>query len=366
MQPTIRMCISDTGAGHRACAEALAAAIGDRAQIEIVDLMVASGTPGIAHMPAIYNWLCRHRPVWGAMWYALDGPVRARLLSDPAWLAAARTYTRVISEGDPDLVVVVHPYLTVGVRRSMDLAGATGAMATVVSDPVTPHASWFEPGAERVFVSTQAAWDKAVRCGVDPARLVLSGQPIHPRVASLPRQRAALRERYGWDGPVILLTGGGDGVGIEPCLDVLSAQEARTVVVCGRDEALRRRVEARGVEALGFVDDLPERMCAADLVLSKAGPSTLAECMAVGTPVLITSHMPGQEDGNLGWVTDAGAGEAAETHAKLAEAVPRWLANGARRQALRDRAAAQQASHALDIAEELLALVPRHHRRDSA
>ena len=64
---------------------------------------------------------------------------------------------------------------------------------------------------------------------------------------------------------------------------------------------------------------------------------TVARWGEVGTPVLITSHMPGQEDGNPRWVTAADAGELANTRAKLTEAVPRWLADTARQQTLRRR-----------------------------
>ena len=35
-----------------------------------------------------------------------------------------------------------------------------------------------------------------------------------------------------------------------------------------------------------------------DLVVTKAGPGTIAEATCCGTPPLLTSHVPGQEKGN--------------------------------------------------------------------
>jgi 1,2-diacylglycerol 3-beta-galactosyltransferase len=46
----------------------------------------------------------------------------------------------------------------------------------------------------------------------------------------------------------------------------------------------------------------------ADVVIAKAGPGTIAEAACCGTPLLLTSHLPGQETGNAQWVTRAGAG----------------------------------------------------------
>ena len=45
-----------------------------------------------------------------------------------------------------------------------------------------------------------------------------------------------------------------------------------------------------------------------DLVITKAGPATIAEATCCGTPLLLTSHLPGQEKGNTEFVTGAGAG----------------------------------------------------------
>jgi 1,2-diacylglycerol 3-beta-galactosyltransferase len=39
---------------------------------------------------------------------------------------------------------------------------------------------------------------------------------------------------------------------------------------------------------LGFVNDMAEYMVAADVLVSKAGPGTIAEAAAVGLPVMLS------------------------------------------------------------------------------
>src|SRR5438552_8115731 len=87
--------------------------------------------------------------------------------------------------------------------------------------------------------------------------------------------------------------------------------DAQILVISGRNEALRRHVEqlpARvRLRALGFVDNVAELMCAADLLLTKAGGVTLAEAFCSGVPVVVHDVLPGQEAGNLEHVLGEGA-----------------------------------------------------------
>jgi len=66
------------------------------------------------------------------------------------------------------------------------------------------------------------------------------------------------------------------------------------------------------VVPLGFVKNMAEYMVAADILVSKAGPGTIAEAAAVGLPVMVTSHLPGQEAGNVDIVLNGGFGDFCE------------------------------------------------------
>jgi 1,2-diacylglycerol 3-beta-galactosyltransferase len=58
---------------------------------------------------------------------------------------------------------------------------------------------------------------------------------------------------------------------------------------------------------LGFRNDVPELMRAADLLVTKAGPGTLAEASVAEVPVVVYDYVPGQERGNLDWVRTNGS-----------------------------------------------------------
>jgi hypothetical protein len=56
-------------------------------------------------------------------------------------------------------------------------------------------------------------------------------------------------------------------------------------------------------------------------VVGKAGPGTIAEATCCGTPLLLTSHLPGQESGNIEFVVGAGAGRHVPTVRRLVREV---------------------------------------------
>ena len=79
------------------------------------------------------------------------------------------------------------------------------------------------------------------------------------------------------------------------------------------------------VVGLGFVTNMAEHMVAADVLVTKAGPGTIAEAAAVGLPVMLTSFLPGQEAGNVNVVLDGGFGDHCEDPDGIADEVGCWL-----------------------------------------
>jgi 1,2-diacylglycerol 3-beta-galactosyltransferase len=69
-------------------------------------------------------------------------------------------------------------------------------------------------------------------------------------------------------------------------------------------------------------------MAASDVLVTKAGPSTIAEALAMGLPMIISGYIPGQEDGNMKIVVRGKAGVYAPKPKQMAQALREWLAPG--------------------------------------
>ena len=94
------------------------------------------------------------------------------------------------------------------------------------------------------------------------------------------------------------------------------------------------------VIGLGFITKMAEYMVAADVLVTKAGPGTIAEAAAVSLPVMLTSFLPGQEEGNVDFVIEGKFGTFVSDSDPqgISDVVAGWLLNEAKLQELSDNA----------------------------
>ncbi|MEE9616215.1 MAG: glycosyltransferase, partial [Anaerolineae bacterium] len=216
------------------------------------------------------------------------------------------------------------------------------------------HTFWFVPGEDRCLVPTEGARWRALACGLPAERILVTGLPVSPRFVTTVREdRRAVRERLELESdlPVLLLVGGAEGMGslYRLCRAVAgSGVQAQLVMVAGRNDELRARLAAEKwplpVRVEGFLSNMQEWMRAADLLVTKAGPSTVSEALVMGLPVVLSGALPGQERPNVDYVVQAGAGVWAPTPGRVAAAVRELLSPGNPRlaqMAARARALAQ-------------------------
>jgi UDP-N-acetylglucosamine:LPS N-acetylglucosamine transferase len=310
---------SDTGGGHRAAARALRGAIRGLApelDVVLLDPLLGEGPRVASRLAALYPLVARGcRPCWSAAYHATDTRATFGALQRALGAGVRRAVARRLAALRPALVLSVHPLVNHAAAAAAAAAGGP-PLGVVTTDLVAMHRGWACPAAALVAVPTEPARDAALRLGVAAGRLLVTGVPIDPAFRpARPGEAAALRRRLGLDPgrATLLLASGGDGAG--PVLEHVRALAGpaspwQVVVVCGRNERLRRRLAGLRLGApvlpLGFVDTMPELMRAADLAIGKAGSLSIAEAQASGLPMAITSCLPGQETPNVAFAVEAG------------------------------------------------------------
>jgi 1,2-diacylglycerol 3-beta-galactosyltransferase len=114
------------------------------------------------------------------------------------------------------------------------------------------------------------------------------------------------------------------------------------VIVCGRNEKLKAYLESETWEnpvfIHGFTRDLPDFMRAADIIVTKAGPGTIAEALNANLPIILYAKLPGQEDGNVTFVESEGAGVWAPSSQLVVQALTRWICRPRERAAVIENA----------------------------
>jgi 1,2-diacylglycerol 3-beta-galactosyltransferase len=248
------------------------------------------------------------------------------------WPYIRNAAERLVWEHPCDLFLSVHPIINTPILRA--LGEQHQPYLIVVTDMVTTHAFWYNNSATLTLLPTEEAKARGVNIGLDPEKMEVLGQPIADKFRRQTESKAALREKLGWpkDRIVALMIGGGEGMGPigEMVKAVDQAQlELTMAVIAGRNETLRHDLETAGMQTplrvYGFVENMPDLMNAADIILTKAGPGTISEAFIAGLPIILYSKMPGQEDGNVDYVVGKGAGVWAPYPEKVVATLRFWI-----------------------------------------
>jgi 1,2-diacylglycerol 3-beta-galactosyltransferase len=317
--------ISDTGGGHRSAANAIAAALDeivspDSFEHRIEDVAAHCAFP-LTQLGLGYSMALRYAPpVYGALYYATNGRRRYRALvrfCEPLY----RERLRDLFIGyQPDIIVSVHPLLNHAALRARDDAHMHHVpIVTVITDLGKVHESWLVADADAVVVPAREVYQRALSRGVPPAHLHLLGHPIHPQFDDVTGSQAELRAQLKLppEAFIVMLMAGGEGGGklLSTSLALARARlPIELVVVCGRNEPLEQKLHELAatlptrMHVLGFTNKIPEYFRAVDLLVTKAGPGTLAEANAAQLPVVVYDYVPGQERGNVNFVRDHGLG----------------------------------------------------------
>lgn len=331
--------MSDTGGGHRAAAQALAEAIQylypGQYDIIIEDLWKNQLPWPFNRLPGTYRWLIGPGlPLWKVLWTLSARPAALRFIFSLAGPLLGGQVCRYLQAVQPDLVVSVHPLLNHLGLKWLKAAGLKTPFITVVTDLITFHPSWICPEVTRCLVPTEPARERALQLGMPTEKLAVYGQPVALKFAGAKNHKTALRQKLNLAPTnfTVLLAGGGEGMGhiFEVARQIAQeVPQAQLLIVAGRNRRLQQKLETINWEiptrVFGFVDNMPELMGAADVLVTKAGPGAISEAFIAGVPPLLVGYIPGQESGNVAYVQENGAGVYAERPADIAGLIRGWL-----------------------------------------
>jgi 1,2-diacylglycerol 3-beta-galactosyltransferase len=168
------------------------------------------------------------------------------------------------------------------------------------------------PSVDKCFVPSDALYQLARNRNLQPQQIVQYGLPIRKGFWSTAetktKNKQTLRKDLSIDTelPTVLLVGGGDGMGgIVDIAKSLGEQLGskstipayQMVVVCGNNKKAKESLSnvdfGQGVKVIvqGFVNNMDEWMQAADALVTKAGPGTIAEASICGLPCMLFSYL---------------------------------------------------------------------------
>lgn len=331
---------ADAGFGHRAAANAVAQALTksypDTSEVLVMNPLEDRRAPAVLRRAQDdYDRVVQAAPELYKFGYEASDNTFPVSVAEQALIAMLyMTMRDVVQEHRPDAIVTTYPLYQAPLAALFALNREYIPILTVVTDLNSVHGLWFNDDVDRCLAPTEIVRQKALENGLPPERVEVTGLPVNP-VFDEPVDKDALRRQHGWstDRVVALLTGSKRVKKLEPVAHILnhSGLPLELAIVTGGDEGLRTRLEQTEwhlpTHVYGYVDNMPELMLAADLIVCKAGGLIVSEALAARLPLLLVEAIPGQETGNAEYVEQDGAGVLVADAVTALETMCHWLLN---------------------------------------
>jgi Glycosyltransferase family 28 C-terminal domain len=345
----IQVLFHDAGGGHRNAAVALQSVISQQNrgwEVELIQfqeltdhLDVLRRLTGI-RIQEQYNTLLRSG-------WTLGATQLLRVLQATIWLfhgPLVNLLEKYFRTSSADLLVTVIPHFNREIAEAWKRVHPENPFVTLITDiaDFPPH-FWIEPVENQyVICGSEKAVEQARAIGKDDAHIFqTSGMILRPDFY-VPENvdPVALRGELGLRGDLttgMLLFG---GFGSNVMLRIVEKLDAaklplQLIVICGRNEKLAAALRARTwnipLHVVGFTKEVHRLMRAADFLVGKPGPGSVAEAMMRKLPVILECNawtLP-QERYNTQWVKEKQVGIVLNNFVEIVGGVQQMLAPGA-------------------------------------
>jgi 1,2-diacylglycerol 3-beta-galactosyltransferase len=344
----IQVLFHDAGGGHRNAAVALQTVISQQNrgwQVELVQfqeltdrLDVLRKLTGI-RIQEQYNVLLRNG-------WTLGATQLLHVLQATIWLfhkPLVKLLAEHFRESEADLLASVIPHFNREIADAWKLAQPGKPFATLITDlaDFPPH-FWIEAAEnQNVICGSEKAAQQAREIGKEETHIFqTSGMILRPDFYVPDNvDPVALRKELGLRPDVttgMLLFG---GFGSKVMFEIVEKLEAaklplQLIVICGRNEKLAEAFRARQwtlpLHVVGFTKEVHRLMRAADFLIGKPGPGSVAEAMIRKLPVILECNawtLP-QERYNTEWVKEKRVGIVLRNFGEIVAGVKQMLELG--------------------------------------
>ncbi len=310
---------STAGGGHKSAAEAiteqLEAEFGDQVVVDSVDVLKEYAPQPFDRTPEAYQLMIKSPAAWRGFYELGDGARRSRLIMSSISLYARRRSEKLLANHPADIIVSTYHFANSPILESLSRHSSTTPFITVVTDLVTAPPVWYDPRTTLCITPTEETAELARKMAIPDDKIKVIGMPVSAKFCPPSTDKAKLKKALNLDPtlPAIMVVAGGEGVGpFEQIAESLQNITATIIIITGKNSSALMKLESKHLpdnyHIHGFVKNIPELMQASDLIITKAGPGTIMEALNSHLPLILFSKLPGQEDGNVDFVTNHGAG----------------------------------------------------------
>lgn len=299
-----------TGHGHKSITDALCEQFAKHpdVNVHVIDGFALRGKMTI-RIGKLYGPMTRNaKELWRLVWeISLRNPA---LLCEVTELTIKESFLKVLDRVKPDLILSVHPNFNGSILNILEESNINIPFVTLIADLVSITPLWADPRADYILCPTVESKYKCLEFGVPESRLKITGFPIRAKFCDFTEDTPD--NSYTGERPLeCLIMSGGEGSGNMSRIAriLLENFNCRVKIVAGRNKVLKRRLEntlpeeyGNRIEIYGFVENIQDLMRSSDIAFTRGSPNTMLEAVCCNVPLVVTGALPGQEEGNPGYL----------------------------------------------------------------
>lgn len=248
-------------------------------------------------------------------------------------LVAKDTFLKEVVDYQPDIIFSTHTFTSALISYCIKNKLIYCKNYSIIPDYV------FHPDPEAnmemdyIFTPDEDLKEKLAKIGVPEEKIRAYGIPVHPKFLE-PHNKTKLISKYRIDPNklTVLVSNGGKDMGVASNFKILKSiydcSDINILVVNGNNIKSKKAIDRYlishpnpHVTNFGFVSEIDELMTISDVLIGKAGGSSLTEAMIMDLPVIVAFNPPYQEYWTMRKFEEIGI----ITHLKNVQAIPDYL-----------------------------------------
>lgn len=317
MKKRILITTARFGSGHIMATDAIVTELKKHYQTEIVvdtfDFSEGGNETIETFNQKMYSFTAQKMPtVYRTYASMMDSPKLLRNINKFFSLVGSKTsFEKKLQDFCPDLVLSVFPVTNRVIGKYKKKYNFK--FITCLTDLTSLHNYWIAPEIDEYIVPLKQSVAPLETLYVPHERIKVIGYPTR-EVFFAEKDQSALQKKLKIKPEKFVVTyllhTAPEPYAPEVCHFLDSNPEIQALLICGKNKALAKKFRKKypNSQVLDFVKNMDEYMRVSNLVIGKAGAGFVMEAFAVGVPLLITSYIAPQEQGNVELMLDQKCG----------------------------------------------------------
>lgn len=356
------------GQGHMATAKAIEQGLAAQSKaplsVEIVDFTESISRLLNKTSQRMYEDTTKYAPLLYKLFFeSTDYPLPVKAFNGLNYRLSREKILQLFADKNPDLIICNSPHWQYITSLAREDGLGDIPVVSVITDSITLHTAWALGDSDGYVVPNSETAGSLHALGVPTAKIHELGYPIRLDFIQPNFSASKFLTSKGLSPhlkTILLLATGMRPLSLKRTIRNLQQNlpDSQLIIITGRDETLYPKLKSSltsKTTVIEWTDKMPDYIRSSDLVITKAGGSTVMECIGAQKPVILSKIIPGQEEGNALYITKHHLGIVALEPDMVGHAAQKILSQYASYQK-----SLQKNSHpdaALKIADYLLAIL---------